>query len=125
MEINTKTFISSLQRNLKRIVTGLVMLLLAWQSTVFAGDMAIASPLIATSADSISKQVSGKADEVKGKATQAIGKAQSGMEDKTRSVKSKVKDDLTEAKIAVDNNNARMGNAASKATDKAKGFFGR
>jgi uncharacterized protein YjbJ (UPF0337 family) len=124
MKTNVQTSASTrLQGFLKKIVTGFVMLVLAWQTTVLAGDMAIASPLIATSADSMSKQVTGKADEVKGKAKQAIGKMQSGMEDKGDQLRSKVKDDVTETKIAIDSNNARVGNAADKAADKVKGFF--
>jgi uncharacterized protein YjbJ (UPF0337 family) len=125
MKINSKTLISNLQRYLKKTVIGVAMLVLAWQSTALAGDMTIASPLLATSTDSMSKQVTGKVDEVKGKAQQAIGKAQSGMEDKAGSVKSKVKDGMTEAKIAVDGNNARIENTADKAADKVKGFFGK
>jgi uncharacterized protein YjbJ (UPF0337 family) len=125
MKINAPALASNFQRHLKRVVVGLVALILVWQNTVISGDMAIASPLLAVSADSMSKQVTGKVDEVKGKAKQAIGKAQSGMEDKAESVKSKVKDDLTEAKIAVDSNNARIGNAADKAGDQVKGFFGK
>lgn len=119
------TLVSSFQHHLKKIVTGLLILVLAWQSTALAGDMAIASPLFVASANSMSKQVTGKVDEVKGKAKQAIGKAQSGMEDKAGSVKSKVKDDLNEAKIAVDSSNARVRNSADQAADKVKGFFGK
>jgi uncharacterized protein YjbJ (UPF0337 family) len=125
MKFNSSTLVSQMQYHLAKFISGLLMLMLAWQSTAWAGDMTIAAPLLATSADSMSKQVTGKADEVKGKAKQAIGKVQSGMEDKAGSVKMKVKDDLTEAKIAVDNNNARIGNAADKAAGKAKGFFGK
>jgi uncharacterized protein YjbJ (UPF0337 family) len=130
MGINSKNLVSSLQHHLKKIITGLLMLVMAWQSTALAGDMAaggaaIASPLLATSANSMSKQVTGKADEVKGKAKQAIGKMQSGMEDKAGSVKSKVKDDLTETKIAVESGGARAENAVDKAGDKVKGFFGK
>jgi uncharacterized protein YjbJ (UPF0337 family) len=116
---------SGLRSSWKKIVTGLLMLVLAWQSTVLAGDMAMASPLLATSADSMSKQVTGKADEVKGKAKQSVGKMQSGMEDKAGAVKSKVRDDVTETKIAVDSTGTRVGNAADKAADKVKGFFGK
>jgi uncharacterized protein YjbJ (UPF0337 family) len=119
------TLVSSFQHHLKKIVTGLLILVLAWQSTALAGDMAIASPLFVASANSMSKQVTGKVDEVKGKAKQAIGKAQSDMEDTAGSIKSKVKDDLNETKIAVDNSGARMQNAAEQATDKVKGFFGK
>jgi uncharacterized protein YjbJ (UPF0337 family) len=125
MKISTQVLVSNVQRYLKKIVIGVAMLVLAWQSTALAGDMSIAAPLLATSTDSMSKQVTGKVDEVKGKAKQAIGKAQSGMEDKAGSVKGKVKDGMTEAKIAVDDNNARIENAADKAGDKVKGFFGK
>jgi uncharacterized protein YjbJ (UPF0337 family) len=131
VKTNTETLGSRFKQYLGRLVTGLLMLVLAWQGTVMAGDMAatgnqaIAAPLLATSADSMSKQVTGKADVVKGKAKQAIGKAQSGMEDQARSVKDKVKDDLTETKIAIDSNNSRAENTADKAKDKVKGFFGK
>jgi hypothetical protein len=47
------------------------------------------------------------------------------MEDKAGSVRSKVKDDLTEAKIAVESGGARVENAADKAGDTVKGFFGK
>jgi uncharacterized protein YjbJ (UPF0337 family) len=125
MKISTKVLVSNAQRYLKKIVIGVAMLVLAWQSTALAGDMSIAAPLLATSTDSMSKQVTGKVDEVKGKAKQAIGEAQSGMEDKAGSVKGKVKDGMTEAKIAVDGNNARIENTVDKAGDKVKGFFGK
>jgi uncharacterized protein YjbJ (UPF0337 family) len=125
MKISTQVLVSNVQRYLKKIVIGVAMLVLAWQSTALAGDMSIPAPLLATSTDSMSKQVTGKVDEVKGKAKQAIGKTQSGMEDKAGSVKGKVKDGMTEAKIAVDDNNARIENTVDKAGDKVKGFFGK
>jgi uncharacterized protein YjbJ (UPF0337 family) len=125
MKINTQVLTSQVQRHLKQIAIAVAMLLLTWQSTALAGNMPMTSPLLATSSDSMSKQVTGKVDEVKGKAKQAIGKAQSGMEDKAGSVKSKVKDGMTEAKIAVEGNNARIENAADKAGDKVKDFFGK
>jgi uncharacterized protein YjbJ (UPF0337 family) len=125
MKISTQVLVSNVQRYLKKIVIGVAMLLMAWQSTALAGDLAIVAPILATSTDSLSKEVTGKVDEVKGKAKQAIGKAQSGMEDKAGSVKSKVKDGMTEAKIAVDDNNARIENTVDKASDQVKGFFGK
>lgn len=85
----------------------------------------MASPLLATSTDSISKQVTGKADEVKGSTKQSIGKAQSAMEDKSRDIKMKVKDDLNDAKIAVDGGAAKIKNSAEKATTTVKDFFGK
>jgi uncharacterized protein YjbJ (UPF0337 family) len=75
--------------------------------------------------DSMSKQVSGKADEAKGRTKQAIGNSQSQIEDKSRAAKMKVKDDLTETKIAVEGNGERLANTAEKATDAVKGFFGK
>jgi gas vesicle protein len=125
MKISTQVLVSNVQRYLKKIVIGVAMLLMAWQSTALAGDLAIVAPILATSTDSLSKEVTGKVDEVKGQAKQAIGKAQSGMEDKAGSVKSKVKDGMTEAKIAVDDNNARIENTVDKASDQVKGFFGK
>lgn len=124
MKINIKTFISKFQHNLTKFIGGLLILALVWQGVVFSPEPAIASPLFATSAASISKQVTGKAEEVKGSAKQKIGKAQSAMEDRTRSVKMKIKDDLTESKIAVDANNYRVKNTADKATTAVKNFFG-
>jgi uncharacterized protein YjbJ (UPF0337 family) len=81
--------------------------------------------VFAVSSSSMSKQVSGKVDELKGKTEQSIGKVQSDLEYKVGSVKEKVKDDLTEAKIAVDSNNARIANTADKASGKIKDFFGK
>jgi uncharacterized protein YjbJ (UPF0337 family) len=124
MRFNTKTFISSFQHYLTKFVSGLLMLTLVWQASLWGGQAAIASPLLATSTSSISKQVSGKAEEMKGSVKQKIGKAQSTMEDKARAAKMKVKDDLTEAKIAVDGNTARVENAGEKAATAVKDFFG-
>jgi uncharacterized protein YjbJ (UPF0337 family) len=132
MRTNTQTstqtsVLTRLQGYLKGMFAALLMLVLAWQSPVLTGNTAIASPiaspLVAVSVDSMSKQVNGKADEVKGKAKQSIGKIQSGMEEKGGAVRSKVKDDVTNTKIAVDSNNARVNNAADKTADKVKGFF--
>jgi uncharacterized protein YjbJ (UPF0337 family) len=118
---NTQTSVPTrLQGYLKGMFAALLMLVLAWQAPVLAGN---AAPLVAVSVDSMSKQVTGKVDEVKGKAKQSIGKVQSGMEEKGGSVRSKVRDDVTEAKIAIDSNNARVVNSAEKAADKVKGFF--
>jgi gas vesicle protein len=124
MKPNTKTFVSYLQHHLTKFIGGLLILALVWQSVTISPETAIASPLFATSVDSISQQVTGKAEEVKGSAKQKIGKAQSAMEDQTRSVKMKVKDNLNEAKIAVDASNARVENAADKASTAVKNFFG-
>lgn len=124
MKINTKTFVSKLHHHVTRIIGGLLILAVVLQSVILSPQPATASPLFATSAGSISKQVTGKAEEVKGSAKQEIGKVQSAMEDKTRSVEMKIKDDLTEAKIAVDANNSRVKNTADKATKAVKNFFG-
>jgi len=91
MKINTKTFVSNLQHHLTKFIGGLLILALVWQGVVFRPEPATASPLFATSAASISKQVTGKAEEVKGSAKEGIGKAQSAMEDQTRSVKMRLK----------------------------------
>jgi ABC-type multidrug transport system fused ATPase/permease subunit len=122
MKFNLKTIVSNLQRHLATFVSALLIAAVIWQSAI---NLAVASPLLATSANSISKQVTGKAEEIKGNAKQSIGKAQSAMEDKNRDMKMKVKDDLNEAKIAVEGGAARVKNSADKATTTVKDFFGK
>jgi flagellar basal body-associated protein FliL len=102
----------------------LLVLTIVWQSVLLGGTEAITVPLVGTSTSSLSKEMSGKADEMKGNAKQKIGKMQSAMEDKKGEVKRKVKDDLTDAKIAIDGNNAKAKNAIDKAADSVKSFFG-
>jgi hypothetical protein len=122
MKFNLKAIVSSLQHHIVAFASTVLITAMIWQSI---GSIAIASPLLATSANSISKQVTGKAEEIKGNAKQSIGKAQSAMEDKNRDMKMKVKDDLNEAKIAVDGGAARVKNSADKATTTVKDFFGK
>jgi hypothetical protein len=125
MKFNLDNLAVNIRDYATKLVGGLLVMALIFQSAILPGDMANASPLLATSMDSMSKQVSGKADEAKGKAKQAMGKSQSQVEDKSRAVKMKVQDDLTETKIAVDGNGKRIANTAEKATDAVKGFFGK
>jgi uncharacterized protein YjbJ (UPF0337 family) len=125
MQLNTKNILANLQQHLAKLVSSLLLLALLWQGVILGIDPAMASPLLATSADSISKQVTGKAEEMKGAATKSIGKAQSAMENKKGAVKMKIKDDLTEAKIAVDKNATRTENAVDKAGTAVKDFFGK
>ena len=122
MKFNLKTIVANLQHHVLIFVSALLIAAVIWQGNV---NIATASPLLATSADSISKQVTGKAEEIKGNAKQSIGKAQSAIEDKNRDMKMKVKDDLNEAKIAVDGGAARVKNSADKATTTVKDFFGK
>jgi hypothetical protein len=122
MKFNLKTIVSNFQHRVLTFVSALLIATAIWQGTA---NIAIASPFLATSANSISKQVTGKAEEMKGNAKQSIGKAQSAMEDKNRDMKMKVKDDLNEAKIAADGGAARVKNSADKATTTVKDFFGK
>jgi hypothetical protein len=122
MKINLKAIVSNLQRHIATFVGTLLITAMIWQGI---GNVAIASPVLATSVNSMSKQVDGKAEEIKGNAKQSIGKAQSVMEDKNRDMKMKAKDDLNEAKIAIDGGAARVKNSADKATTSAKDFFGK
>jgi uncharacterized protein YjbJ (UPF0337 family) len=122
MKLNLKTIVSNLQHHIVAFASTVLITAMIWQNI---GSIAIASPLLATSANSISKQVTGKAEEIKGNAKQSIGKAQSAMEDKNRDMKMKVKDDLNEAKIAVEGGAARVKNSADKATTTVKDFFGK
>jgi uncharacterized protein YjbJ (UPF0337 family) len=125
MKFNLDRLVAASHRQLTKLIIGISLLALVWQSTFLGVDLVNASPLVATSMDSMSKQVSGKAEEMTGSAKQSIGKAQSAIEDKAASAKMKAKDDLTEAKIAVDANNSRVENAAEKVTDRVKNFFGK
>jgi hypothetical protein len=122
MKFNLKTIVSNLQHHALTFLSALLIAAVIWQGTA---NIAIASPFLATSANSISKQVTGKAEEIKGDAKQSIGKAQSAMEDKNRDMKMKVKDDLNEAKIAIDGGAAKVKNSADKATTTVKDFFGK
>jgi hypothetical protein len=122
MKLNLKTIVSNLQHHIVAFASTVLITAMIWQNI---GSIAIASPLLATSANSISKQVTGKAEEIKGNAKQSIGKAQSAMEDKNRDMKMKVKDDLNEAKIAVEGGAARVKNSADKTTTTVKDFFGK
>ncbi len=125
MNFSIQALVTNLQSYFKKFVVGLAILTLVWQGVILGVDHAIASPLVATSASSMSKQITGTAEQMKGAATKSIGKAQSGLEDKTSEAKMKVKDNLTEAKIKIEGNNARVENAADKATEKIKNFFGK
>jgi uncharacterized protein YjbJ (UPF0337 family) len=125
MNFQIQALVTNLQGYLKKFVVGFAILTLVWQSAILGVDPAIASPLFATSANSMSKQVTGTAEQMKGGATKSIGKAQSTMEDKASDAKMKVKDDLTEAKIKIEGNNARVENTADKTTEKVKNFFGK
>jgi uncharacterized protein YjbJ (UPF0337 family) len=122
MRFNLKTIASNFHHHIVAFASTLLITAIIWQSI---GTIAIASPFLATSANSISKQVTGKAEEIKGDAKQSIGKAQSAMEDKNRDIKMKVKDDLNEAKIAVDGGAARVKNSGDKAITTIKDFFGK
>jgi uncharacterized protein YjbJ (UPF0337 family) len=125
MKSNSNIIVANFCKYLTKLVSGILLLALVWQGVILGIDSTMASPLLAISADSISKQVTGKAEEMKGSATKSIGKAQSSMENNKGAAKMKVKDDLTETKIAVDNNAARAENAVEKAGEAVKDFFGK
>lgn len=125
MKCNFQILVTNFYSYVKKIAIGFAILTLVWQGAILGVDPATASPFLATSASSISKQVTGTAEQMKGAATKSIGKAQSTMEDKASDAKMKVKDNMTEAKIKIEGNNARVENAADKATEKVKNFFGK
>jgi hypothetical protein len=125
MRFIPQNLVSNLQHQLKKFIGGLLLLTFVWQGVAFGIDNAIAAPLVATSVDSISKQVTGKAEEAKGSVQKSIGKAQSALEDKQGDIKTKVKDDLNEKKIAIDANKSRADNAAEGVAEKVKNFFGK
>jgi Skp family chaperone for outer membrane proteins len=125
MKSTMQAIFSNVFQNFTKLIGGLLVLTIVWQTILLGSTEAIAAPLFATSASSLSKEMSGKADEMKGSAKQKIGKMQSDMEDKKGELKRKVKDDLTDTKIAIDSNNAKAENAIDKAADGVKGFFGK
>lgn len=125
MKFSTQTLIANLQQYWTKLIGGLLILTLVWQGAIGGVNPATASTLIATSGDSISKQVAGKAEEIKGAANNSMGKAQSEIEDKISDGKMQAKDDLSETKNVVNNNAARAENAVEKASEKVKNFFGK
>jgi Skp family chaperone for outer membrane proteins len=125
MKSTMQAIFSNVFQNFTKLIGGLLVLTIVCQTVLLGSTEAIAAPLFATSASSLSKEMSGKADEMKGNAKQKIGKMQSAMEDKKGELKQKVKDDLTDTKIAIDGNNAKAENAIDKAADGVKGFFGK
>lgn len=122
--------IDVLKRRFAQAASMLLLMGVIWQGMTVGADASVfathsvAAPLVATSVDSIAKQVSGKADQVKGAAKDSMGRAQSKMENKGGQVKRKVKNDVNEAKIAADNTAARAENSAGNAVEAVKDFFG-
>ena len=122
--------IDILKRRFVQAASVLILMSVVWQGMITGADASVfttrsaAESLFATSADSIAKQVSGKADQVKGAVKDSMGKAQSKMENKGGEVKRKVKNDVNETKIAVDSTADRAENAAENAVDAVKDFFG-
>jgi uncharacterized protein YjbJ (UPF0337 family) len=122
--------IASLKRHFAQAASVLLLMGVIWQSMAVGANASVSmtqngtTNLFATSADSIAKQVSGKADQIKGAAKDSMGRAQSKMENKGGEAKRKVKNDVNETKIAVDNTAARAGNSAGNAVEAVKDFFG-
>ena len=125
MKFNTQTLVTNLQQYWTKLIGGLLILTLVWQGAILGINPATASTLLATSGDSISKQVSGKAEEIKGAATNSMGKAQSEIEDRVSDGKMKAKNNLAETKNVINNNADRAENAAEKVTEQVKNFFGK
>ena len=125
MRFDIHNLAATLQHQLTKFIGGLLILTLVWQSAMLGVDAAIASPLIATSADSMSKQMTGTAEKIKGSTTRAIGKTQSEIEDKASDAKLKAKDSMDDTKNVVEKTADRVENAAEQATEKVKNFFGK
>jgi gas vesicle protein len=123
MSFDPQNLVSNLQHQIKKFIGGLLLLTLVWQGVIFGVDNAIAAPLVATSADSISQQATGKAEQIKGSARESMGKAQSAVEDKQGEIETKIKSDLNDKKIAIDANSSRVDNAAEQVVEKVKNFF--
>ncbi len=117
-------FLSHLKRQIAQALSMMLLVGLVWQGMASQAMADVRSPLLATSADSISKQVSGKVDKAKGATKEAVGKAQSSMENRKGEIDRKVKDGMTEAKVAAESTATRAENGIEKAADSVKDFFG-
>ena len=125
MKFDIHNLAATLQHQLTKFIGGLLILTLVWQNATIGVNVAIASPLLATSADSMSKQMTGTAEQIKGSTTRAIGNTQSKIEDKASDVKLSAKDSMDDTKNAVAKAADRVENAAEQATEKVKNFFGK
>jgi uncharacterized protein YjbJ (UPF0337 family) len=125
MKFNINHSVKILQPLLKKSIARLLVLAVVWQGIIFGVAPAIASPLFATSADSMSKQMSGKAEQANGSAKESIGKMQSEMEDRSAAAKMQAKDNLNKTKAGIEANSDRAENAVEEVAEKVKDFFGK
>ena len=125
MKFDIHNLVATLQHQFTKFISGLLILTLVWQSAMLGVDAAIASPLVATSGDSMSRQMNGTAEQIKGSTNRAIGKTQSEIEDKASDAKLKAKDSMDDTKNVVERAADRVENAAEQATEKVKDFFGK
>jgi uncharacterized protein YjbJ (UPF0337 family) len=125
MKFQLDRLVATLERQVTKLISGLLVLTIVWQSVFLGVNIANASPILATSADSMSKQVSGTAEEMGGSAKKAVGRTQSELEDQRDSAKSALKDNADKAKDAIDTGAEKVENAAEKVVDRVKGFFGK
>ena len=125
MKFDIHNLVATLQHQLTKFIGGVLILTLVWQNALLGVDAAIASPLLATSADSMSKQMTGTAEQIKGSTTRAIGNTQSKIEDKASDAKLNAKNTVDDSKNAVKSAADRVENAAEQATEKVKNFFGK
>jgi hypothetical protein len=120
--MNSKPAILS---RLNQALSAVLLIGLLWLGSAIPASATPNSALIAK-ADGMSKlQLSDKADRMKGAAKGTIDKAQSSMEDSKGEANRRVKDGMTEGKIAVESNVAKAENEVSKAADGVKGLFGK
>jgi uncharacterized protein YjbJ (UPF0337 family) len=118
MKFQLDRLVATLEYQFTKLVGGVLVLAIVWQSVFLGVNIANASPIVATSVDSMSKQVSGTADEMRGSAKKAVGKTQSELEDQQRSATATLKENTDKAKDAIDT-------GAEQVADRVKGFFGR
>jgi uncharacterized protein YjbJ (UPF0337 family) len=129
-ELNAMNFridllVSNIQRQLTKIIGGLLLLTMVWQGIILGVDVAIAAPLLGTSNDRVSEQVADKAAQIKDTVKEEIDKAQTPIQDRPGEVKGKVNSGLNYTKDAVDRNQDRAENNADNIAQKVKNFFGK
>jgi uncharacterized protein YjbJ (UPF0337 family) len=125
MKFQLDRLVATLAHQFTKLISGLLVLTIVWQSVFLGVNIANASPVLATSTDSMSKQVSGTADEMGGSAKKAVGRTQSELEDRGDSATAALKDNADKAKDAINTGADKVENAAEKVADRVKGFFGK
>lgn len=125
MNFKIDLLVSNIQRQLTKIIGGLLLLTMVWQGVILGVDVAIAAPLLGTSNDRVSEQVADKAAQIKDAVKDGIDKAQTPIQDRPGEAKDKVNNGLNYTEEPADRNQDRAENNADNIAQKVKNFFGK